>query len=228
MRALIIGSTGMVGRQVLQACLAEPTITRVGGVSRRDPGLRHDKLDTLIHPDFSDFTALAPAIRDAQLCYYTVGVYVGHVSRDEFFRVTVDYLRAFVTLAAQVNPSLHVALLSAQGASRREWGGFTVPVAKGRAENILLASALRSRHIFRPGYIRPPAGTPEPERWYYLARAAFPILPWIGIDIADLVRVMLHVGLQGYPDEILSNGTMRRLAARLRRAQGPAPLAPSK
>ena len=54
-RAIITGTTGMVGEGVLHECLKHPDVERVLVINRKPGGVSHPKLTELLHTDFFDF-----------------------------------------------------------------------------------------------------------------------------------------------------------------------------
>ncbi len=51
-KAIITGSTGMVGEGVLHECLQHPMVEQVLIVNRKPLGIEHPKLKEIIHADF--------------------------------------------------------------------------------------------------------------------------------------------------------------------------------
>ena len=50
-RAIITGSTGMVGEGVLHECLQHPEVEKVLVINRKPCGVAHPKLTEIIHSD---------------------------------------------------------------------------------------------------------------------------------------------------------------------------------
>ncbi|MCF6238214.1 MAG: epimerase, partial [Candidatus Marinimicrobia bacterium] len=55
-KAIITGSTGMVGEGVLHECLKHPDVESVLVINRQTCGVEHPKLSELILEDFADFS----------------------------------------------------------------------------------------------------------------------------------------------------------------------------
>jgi N-acetyl-gamma-glutamylphosphate reductase len=59
MKVLIVGASGMIGREALIQCLAHPDITRVVAFARKslpEDVSGHSKLETVIITDFSSWS----------------------------------------------------------------------------------------------------------------------------------------------------------------------------
>ncbi|MCG8508315.1 MAG: NAD(P)H-binding protein [Rhodospirillales bacterium] len=209
MNVLITGATGMVGSEVLTRCLAEDKITHVLAVGRRKCGVTDAKLSEVEHDDFLDYALLENRLAHIDACFFCIGVYQNSVSKDEFWRVTVDYPKALIEAFERASNKVRFCLFSAQGASSSEKSPIRFAKAKGRAENILLASGLTEKYVFRPGFIRSgPAkrGAIAYEKWFV---PAYKLFPRIGIDAPDLARVMVDVGINGHAQTIFENRDLR-------------------
>lgn len=58
-RLVILGATGMVGDYALRYALEHPDVEHVTSSARRKIGVTHFKLTEVLHPDFTDCSALA-------------------------------------------------------------------------------------------------------------------------------------------------------------------------
>jgi uncharacterized protein YbjT (DUF2867 family) len=216
----VFGATGMVGVEVLHACLDEPRVSRVATVGRRPTGVTHEKVREVTVADLADLTTAAEALRDVDLVVYCVGVYTGRVPDDEFFRITCDYLGGLLRLLADHGNRATFCLMSAQGADPSEQSRLVFARAKGRAERMLLESPLPAKYIFRPGYIAPGRQKSRTRIPDWLALPVYRLVPSIGIDAVDLARVMLLVGLDGDAQTLFENADIRRFARAHPRGQG--------
>jgi uncharacterized protein YbjT (DUF2867 family) len=57
MKIIITGATGRIGGAALQTALSNPAITSVVVLSRRDIGIKHAKLQTIIKKDYTQYSA---------------------------------------------------------------------------------------------------------------------------------------------------------------------------
>jgi nucleoside-diphosphate-sugar epimerase len=60
-KAIITGSTGMVGEGVLLECLNSADIEQVLVINRKPGGISHPKLKEIIHGDFFNLAPITPA-----------------------------------------------------------------------------------------------------------------------------------------------------------------------
>ncbi len=108
---ILAGATGLVGREILQGLLADPTVSAVYSLGRRAPATQHSKLTAHI----VDFAALPP-LPPADELYLALGTTIKVAGSQAAFRA-IDYNAnlnvAHAALAAGVKK---VGLVSAMGA----------------------------------------------------------------------------------------------------------------
>lgn len=148
MRLLLVGATGLVGRHVVDAALADPRVTRIVVAARR-PLSSHPKLQTIV-VDFEQFPADADWWRaDAVIC--TLGTTMRAAgSQAAFRRVDHDYPLAVARLAHRHGTPTYVlnSALGADPASRIFYSRV-----KGEVERALADVGFTSLTYVRPGLI---------------------------------------------------------------------------
>jgi len=208
MKILMTGSTGMIGKLVLEHGLQSDQISRVNTLVRRASGAVHPKLNEFVLSDFSDYSGLDHAFRDTDIAFFCLGVYTGSVSDEELKRITVDYAVQFATTLAQHATGATFCLLSGAGADRSEKSKTSFARYKGMAENQIAALPLKS-YFFRPGYIYPVEPRKEPNAGYALIRFLYPLIRLFGrkysIPSTELARAMFEVALHGNEKQELEN-----------------------
>ena len=147
-RLLLVGASGLVGRQVLEQALADPRVAAVVAPSRRALP-QHPRLSAP-HVDFEHLDAGAPWWRaDAVIC--TLGTTMAIAgSQDAFRRVDHDYPLAVARLAHDHGIPVYV-LNSATGADARS--RFFYNRVKGELEDELRQVGFQSLTLVRPGLI---------------------------------------------------------------------------
>lgn len=56
MKIIVAGATGRIGGEALRSALANKSITQVVVLSRRDTGVQHPKLQTIIKKDYLQYS----------------------------------------------------------------------------------------------------------------------------------------------------------------------------
>ena len=144
--ALLAGATGLVGGQILQALLADPTVAQVHALTRRDLNLSHLKLRPL-RVDFSHLPALPPADE----LYLALGTTIKVAGSQAAFRAVDFDANLAVARAAVAAGVRRIGLVSAAGASAQS------PVfynrVKGELEDALRALDLQALVLAQPSLL---------------------------------------------------------------------------
>lgn len=154
MKAIVIGATGAVGKELVRALLDDARYTEVAVFVRRDPGVTHPKLTAHIinfeQPDTwralvtGDvlFSALGTSLKQAG-------------SKEAQRRIDYDYQYMFAE-AAHANGVPHLVLLSSLGADSRS--SIFYLRLKGELDDAVQRLGFDTVHIVRPpSLIRPEA-----------------------------------------------------------------------
>jgi uncharacterized protein YbjT (DUF2867 family) len=217
-KVLITGATGMVGRCVLNSLLNNNEVGNILSTGRSKTGISHDKLNEIIHDDFMNYDALKEELKDIDACFYCLSVYQSQVNKEEYQRITCDYLQAFVNVLQETNPNAIFVLHGAAGADPTEKSRILFARAKGKAENIVNNALFSKKYIFRPGHIQPSGNRKPPGKFYRfslpLIGLLFKIIPAIGVTDKNLGSVMAAVGLnRNLSSQVFENKDIRKLIA---------------
>jgi len=149
MKVLILGATGLVGRNALARALAKPAITHVIAPTRK-PLTKHEKLTNPVATDLELLLADVAGWRpDAVIC--ATGTTIDKAGSKEAFR-SVDYdLPFWFALLAHKAGAQNFALVSAIGASVDS--SFLYAKVKGELERDVREIGFTSLTILRPGII---------------------------------------------------------------------------
>jgi uncharacterized protein YbjT (DUF2867 family) len=225
-RLVIVGATGMVGGYALRCALDQPDTRRVTAISRRGMGISHPKLHEVLHQDFSDCSALAPALSGQDAVVFCLGTYTGAVPDVQLRAVTVNYTIEFARVLRANSPDAAFSFLSGSGADPSGRSRMAFARYKGEAENALLALGFPRLYIFRPAYIYPVEPRIEPNLSYRVFRGIYPLFrllfPNQVIRADDLARAMVDVvanGTGGAPSQVFENRDIRSLVRSLHRSQ---------
>jgi len=228
-KAVVLGSTGVVGDAIIREALEDSRISSVVAVSRRPLKHAHPKLETAILRDFSDFEPLRPALTRADFVLCALGISWYQTSGEAQYRlITHDYVMACARVAAVANPSMHFCFVSGHGASVS--GAQAWARVKGETEHDLHAVFGSRLTVLRPGYIFPTFGRPAA---YWgdavmkpLMRFRATLSKWI-TDSQTVARAVLYCGTGGTMPSPATNLDISTAAASYVRARGATSPAPS-
>ena len=153
---LLAGATGLVGRECLRLLLADPGVSRLVVIARRElpatiaPGSREAKLET----HTVDFAHLEeyPRLFAVSQVMCAIGTTIKQAgSRERFREVDFGYAYALARLGAQQG-ARHFLLVSSLGASARSRVFYSR--VKGELEDAVRALPYRSVTIARPSVLR--------------------------------------------------------------------------
>lgn len=143
---ILAGATGLVGREILQGLLADPTVTAVHSLGRRTPATQHPKLTAHI----VDFAALPP-LPPADEVYLALGTTIKVAGSQAAFRA-LDYdANLNVARAALAAGVRKAGLVSAMGADARSRIFYNR--VKGELEDALTQLPFEGLVIARPSLL---------------------------------------------------------------------------
>jgi len=223
MNVVLFGASGMVGQGVLIECLDDPDVQRVVSVVRRPTGVTNPKLTEVVHGDFFDYAAIEPSLRDADACFFCLGVSSVGMKEEDYRHITYDLTMAAAQTLHRLNPGLVFIYVSGAGTDSSEKGRSMWARVKGKTENDLTKLFERA-YMFRPGYIHPEKGVRSKTGWI---RAAITVLrpvgfvlkqfPGVGTGSDVLGRAMIAAvrgGAPSHPVEIREINTLGAAGAR--------------
>ena len=220
-KAIITGSTGMIGKSLLLECLESPDVTSVLVINRQPVGLQHAKLTEIIHKDFFDLSPLKEHLTGFNTCYFCLGISAAGLSEDKYHRITYELTMNFAKTVLSLNPGIVFCYISAAGADSSEKGRIMWARVKGKTENALLAMPFKKAYMFRPGFIQPMKGVRSRTRLYNAIYAVlkylYPLLKGLPQYVTSsdrLGQAMLKAVLKGYDQPILESKDINLLAAK--------------
>jgi uncharacterized protein YbjT (DUF2867 family) len=173
---LVAGATGLVGKEIILALLADSAVDLVQSLGRRPLALDHPKL----HHHVVDFAAL-PVLPKVDECYIALGTTIKVAGSQAAFRaIDLDAVVA-VAKAAQSAGATKFGVVSAMGANAKSSVFYSR--IKGEMELALASIGLKSLVIARPSLLDGNrAALGQPERGgegigLWLARRLRPLLP---------------------------------------------------
>ncbi len=147
--ALVAGSTGLVGKELLKLLLDDPDYAKVITLVRRNTHIQHKKLEEHII-DFEDLEKYHNIIKADRIfcCLGTTMKKAG--SKDNFYKVDFTYPYQLAGMALE-NKCPQFNLISSIGADRKSF--FFYSQVKGKLELEISNLGFDSLNIFRPSLL---------------------------------------------------------------------------
>ncbi len=217
-KAILFGSSGMVGEGVLHTILNDPNISSVLVIGRRPSGTVHEKMRELLHNNFFDLSNIESQLSGYTACYFCLGTTSLGKSEQEYYKTTYELTLHAAGTLSRLNPSMTFCYVSGEGTDSTEKGRTAWARIKGKTENDLMKLPFKAVYNFRPGFIRPIKGMKNTLRFAKPLEYLYPILktllPSHGTTMENIGHAMVNVTLSGYPKHILENKDIDLAAAR--------------
>ncbi|KAK7683515.1 hypothetical protein QCA50_013349 [Cerrena zonata] len=175
MKLILTGATGVAGLSIYRAALADPAVTKVTLLLRRElpswavlPANAQEKTETIIHTDYASYPSeLATRLAQHDACIWALGKASKGISEPDYTRLTYDYPMAFINAVKEVGAGttrskgeeFRMVYISGEMADPEQKSWQMWARVKGRAEKDLTTFAQTNTgfatHIIRPGYFFP-------------------------------------------------------------------------
>ena len=202
---------------MLRVCLASPDVTEVCAIVRRGLGIADPKLREVVHGNYGDFTAVAPAFSGIDACFYCLGKSVRQTSGEaEYRQITYDYALAAAGALKAQSPAASFHFISGSGAhlqSRFMWARV-----KAETERDLIARF--NAVCYRPAAIDGIPSSSEPMGYKLFRPVSRVVLkPFRSLYVTgdDIGRAMLQVKADGTRGRVIENAEIRDRAERRHR-----------
>src|SRR5436190_24183802 len=106
MKIIVTGATGLVGAEVIRQAILDNGITEINAIARKPLELNHQKLKTIIHKDFLDYSSLTELFKSCDACLWCLGISQSQVSKEEYHTITYSYAVEAAKAMLNANPSI--------------------------------------------------------------------------------------------------------------------------
>lgn len=217
-KAIITGTTGMVGEGVLHECLQHADVEQVLVINRRPCGVTHPKLKEIIHADFHNLFPLQDQLTGYNACYFCLGVSSVGMKEPEYYRLTYTLTMHLAELLVKQNPEITFCYISGASTDSSEKGRMMWARVKGKTENDLMKLPFKQVYNFRPGVIKPTQGLKNTLPYYKYFGWLLPIISLMSPNyistLQEIGLAMIHAVTKGYEKKVLEVKDIKMLAHR--------------
>lgn len=168
MNVLITGSTGMVGKSVLNECIDDDRIKNIFLINRSPVNLKSHKISEFILDNFLNVFELKNKISHCDACFHCMGITSFGQNADYYYSVTYEMTKALVDLVYLINPNSVVLYVSGEGTNSKENSKITWSNVKGKTENYILNKGFKDAYMIRLGLLIPENGIKAKTKLYNL------------------------------------------------------------
>jgi uncharacterized protein YbjT (DUF2867 family) len=205
-KAIVTGSTGMVGEGVLLECLNHPDVEQVLVINRKPGGVSHPKLREIVHADFFNLAPIEQQLTGYNACFFCLGVSSVGMDEEEYRRITYDLTLNVGELLARSNPEMTFCYVTGAGTDSSEQGRIAWARVKGATENALMRLFKRS-YMFRPGFMKASPGQKNIKSYYKFFAWVYPVgralYPAGFCTLQEVGQAMINAAAKGYSKQIL-------------------------
>ncbi len=215
-KAIITGSTGMVGEGVMHECLIHPDVESVLIINRRRSDIEHSKLEGIVHDNFFDFSSIEEHLVGYNACFFCLGTTSVGKKEEVYTKITFDITKALADILVKHNPEMTLCYISGAGTDSTEKGRSMWARVKGRTENYILNLGFKQAYAFRPAIIIPTKGLKNTLSFY---KYLFPLLPLVKLifpkhicSLKEIGFAMINSVTKGYDKNVLEVMDIKKLA----------------
>ena len=180
MNVLITGSTGMVGKSVLQECIKDKRVKKIYLINRIPVNLKSPKISEFIISDFLKVGEVKKKIKNCDACFHCMGITSFGQSSEYYYKVTFEMTKAITDLIYSINPNSVMTYVSGEGTSTNQNSKISWANVKGKAENYILNKGLKDAYMIRLGLLIPENGIKAKTKlynlFYTLMTPLFPVM----------------------------------------------------
>ncbi len=217
-KAIITGTTGMVGEGVLQECLSHKDVEEIMVINRRPCGVSHPKLTEIIHSDFFNLSPVADKLKGYNACFFCLGVSSVGISEEQYYNLTYNLTLNFARLLAGQNPDMTFCYISGAGTDSSEKGRMNWARVKGKTENDLMKLPFKKVFACRPGFMLATKGARNVPGYYKVFTYLYPVLravfPNHVSTLREVALAMINSAIYGNEKQILEVKDLVQLAKR--------------
>ncbi len=191
--ALVAGSSGLIGRQLLSLLLEDSRYAKIIAISRKPLELTHPKLENVVL-DFDHLKQHSQALRCDDI-FCCLGTTIKKAKTKEAFRkVDFDYPVELARIGKEQGAEKYL-LVSALGANKNS--SLFYNQVKGEVEDAIAKIEIPALHIFRPSLLVGPRaeqrGGEEAAKWVYnIFGFAIPA-KYMAIESIKVARAMIFL-----------------------------------
>ena len=147
-KIFVAGSTGMVGKGVLLACIESKDVKSILLINRKSVDIESEKVTEILQKDFHNLSPLREMMTGYDACYFCLGVSAFRMKEKEYNDITYKTTLHLAKLLSDINPKMSFCYVSGAGTDSSEKGRSMWARIKGKTENAILKLPFKSTFMF--------------------------------------------------------------------------------
>jgi uncharacterized protein YbjT (DUF2867 family) len=217
-KAILLGSTGMLGQAVLLECIENSEVESILIINRHACKISHPKINEIIRKDLFDLSGITNELTGYNTCFFCLGVSSADLKENEYYKITYDLTLNVANILLALNKEMTFCYISGAGTDSSEKGRIMWARVKGKTENALLALPFKKAYMFRPAFIQPLKGIRSRTKAYNVLYAIFKPFYFILKHFDSIVtntevfgKAMILTVLNGYDKNVLENRDINKI-----------------
>ena len=121
-KAILFGSTGMLGQAVLLKCIENPEVESILVINRQSCKISHPKIKEVIRKDLFDLYGLTAEMTGYNTCFFCLGVSSAGLKENEYHKITYDLTLNVAKILVRLNKEMTFCYISGAGTDSSEKG----------------------------------------------------------------------------------------------------------
>ena len=197
MKIILTGATGYVGEGTLLELLKVDAVEKVLSVSRKSTGIKHEKLEEYLVPDFMQLKEGDEHFKDYDAVFFIAGITSVGTPKDVYVRISQEIPLHFADIMPDKERMTYIYL---SGAGTSESGKQFWQQVKSKTEREIQAKGFKRTFGFRPAIMKWAKGQKHIQTMQYFMLPFYPLARLFGQanSMKEIALSMLTLARDGY------------------------------
>ena len=213
MKIILTGTTGYVGEGTLLELLKIDSVEKVLSVSRKPTGIKHEKLEEYLVPDFMQLEEGDEHFKYYDAVFFIAGITSVGTPHDVYVRISQEIPLHFADIMPDKERMTFIYL---SGAGTTPDGKQFWQQVKGKTETDIQTKGFKRAFAFRPAIMKWAKGQKRIQAMQYFFLPLYPLLRLLGQanSMREIAISQLVLARDGYDKFAISPRDIVKLAKR--------------
>lgn len=213
MKIILTGATGYVGEGTLLELLKVDAVEKVLSVSRKSTGIRHEKLEEYLVPDFMQLKEGDERFKGYDAVFFIAGITSVGTPKDVYVRISQEIPLHFADIMPDKERMTFIYL---SGAGTSPGGKQFWQQVKSKTEKEIQKKGFKRAFALRPAIMRWAKGQKHIQTMQYFFLPFYPLFRLMGQgnSMKEIALSQLVLAREGYPKFAVNPKDIIELAKR--------------